>query len=76
MQDLVTYITAAYPANDGAHRPIVSWIWNAWTPADPAVGGILGSDSLSISWPKINYLITAGLAPWYSPPTASASVSA
>jgi hypothetical protein len=73
MNDLVAYLSAVFPANDGAHRPIVSWIWNAWTPADPALGGILGADSLSVSWPKINYLITAGLKPWYLPPSASSS---
>ena len=59
---------------DDLHNPITSFFWFAWNANSGDTGGLVNSPNWdSIVWPKIEYLQTLGLAPWYTgaPPTTA-----
>ena len=52
---------------DDLHNPITSFFWFAWNANSGDTGGLVNSPNWdSIVWPKIEYLQTLGLAPWYT----------
>ena len=52
---------------DNLHNPITSFFWFAWNANSGDTGGLVNSPNWnSIVWPKIEYLQTLGLAPWYT----------
>lgn len=52
---------------DDLHNPITSFFWFAWNANSGDTGGLVTSpDWDSIVWPKIQYLQSLGLAPWYT----------
>ena len=59
---------------DDLHNPITSFFWFAWNANSGDTGGLVNSPNWdSIVWPKIEYLVTLGLAPWYTgaPPSTA-----
>lgn len=66
MSDLAAYLNNQGAAADGAHAPITSWFYWAWNPDSGDTGGVVDDSWTNVLWNKVQYLITIGLAPWYS----------
>lgn len=68
--DLASYFRNQQPDGtpvDDLHNPITSFFWFAWNANSGDTGGLVSSpDWDTIIWPKIEYLQTLGLAPWYT----------